>query len=220
MRFGRRRTAVTAEARTTFRDAEFPCRLPGVATVRVDYDPAVWPRLPRVGVDRTAWAAGYLAAFVNDHELSQDDVRTENARRTLDILADQELSHTVDLVSLFVPPRETGIVTSVDVVDEELGLLEHGDPEVFLSFGDLGPGLGRPQRQTFPNGRDPLAWQISVLQGRDDAGETVFHLRAYRCEEATSVTPTAHLYGTAFYREPRSVAPVLHLLCRVSVVRG
>lgn len=219
MRLRRRRAAASIDARATFRDPAFECRLPGVSKVQVDYDPAVWVRPPRVGVDRTEWASAYLEAFVSDLDLPAGDVRAENARRTLEIIADQEFSHTVDLVSLSVPPRETGIVAFLNVVDEELGLLEHGDPEVFLSFGDLGPGLGRPQRTTFPNKRDPRAWQTSVLQALNDALQTTFHMRAYRREEATEATPTAHLYATAFYSRPESVADVLHLLHAVLVVR-
>ncbi|RBY91457.1 hypothetical protein DQ244_08975 [Blastococcus sp. TBT05-19] len=217
--FRRRRTAPPTAARAALKDPVFACSTPGVAAVHVDYDPAVWVRTPKPGQDRTDWVADHLAAFASDLDLDASDVLYQHARIALDLVADSGMGHTCDFVSVQGEGQETGIVAYVNVVDEELGWLEHGDPEAFTTMADLaaqGGELRRPEH--FPTRRDPRSWRVSREQSLDpETLSTTFLERAYRCIAAEAGRPAVHLYGGGFYSSPQSVAPLLGLFVKVDV---
>lgn len=217
--FRRRRTAPPTTARAALKDPVFACSTPGVAAVHVDYDPAVWVRTPQPGQDRTHWVEAHLAAYAADLDLSDSDVLHQRARAALEVVADSAPSHTCDLVSLQGEGAETGVVAYVNVVDEELGLLEHGDPEAFTTMADLAAQGGTLQRPAhFPIRRDPRSWLESSMHGRGPDGLTpMFVQRAHRCIEADGDRPAIHLYGGGFHGLPKSVGPLLQLFTRVDV---
>ncbi|TFV53401.1 hypothetical protein [Blastococcus sp. TF02A-35] len=219
--FRRRRAAPSTTARAALKDPVFACSTPGVAAVHVDYDPAVWVRSPAPGQDRTDWVEAHLAAYAADLGLSASDARYQQARVTLDLVADSELGHTCDFVSLQGEGQESGVIAYVNVVDEELGLLEHGAPEAFTSMADLAIQGARPGRpEFFPSRRQPRAWEVSRVQSLDPRTQSPSFLeRGYRCIPADAAGPAVHLYGGAFYSSPASVGPVLHLFTRVDVER-
>lgn len=217
--FRRRTPAPSTTARTALKDPVFACSTPGVAAVHVDYDPAVWLRTPAPGQDRTDWVEAHVAAYATDLGLSSSDVLVQQARAALDLVADSAPGHTCDFVSLQGPGLETGMVAYVNVVDEELGLLEHGDPEAFTTMADLAAQGGRLQRpQFFPSRREPRGWLVSDVQNLDrETLRTTWLQRAYRCIDADGNRPAVHLYAGGFHSQPRSSAPLLSLFMRVDV---
>lgn len=217
--FRRRAAAPTTTARAALKDPVFACATAGVASVHVDYDPAIWVRTPTPGQDRTDWVRDHLAAYASDLQLGPADELHEKARRALDTVADSASSHTCDLVSLQGAGAETGVVAYVNVVDEELGLLEHGDPEAFVTMADLAAQGGKLQRpEYFPTRRQPRSWRTSDVQSLDPQTlGTTFVRRAHRSIEADGSRPAVHLYAGGFHSQPRSVGPLLHLFTRVDV---
>jgi hypothetical protein len=217
--FRRRKPEPAATARAALKDPAFACSAPGVAAVHVDYDPAVWVRTPAPGQDRTDWAQAHLAAYATDLGLSSSDQLYQKARAALDVVADSSTSHTCDFVSLQGAAAETGMVAYVNVVDEELGLLEHGDPGAFTTMADLAAQGGKLQKpQYFPARRQPRSWLMSDVPSLDRETLTRTWLqRAYRCIEADAGRPAVHLYGGGFHSSPTSVAPLLSLFMKVDV---
>jgi hypothetical protein len=218
----RRRGTAPATARAALKDPVFACSAPGVAAVHVDYDPAVWVRAPALGQDRTDWVQAHLAAYATDLVLEASDDLYRSARIALDLVADSEMGHTCDFLSLQGDGQETGVVAYVNVVDEELGLLEHGDPESFATMADLAAQSGTLQRPTYyPTRRQPRSWRVSGVQGRDpNSLSTTFMERAYRCIEPGAGRAAVHVYGGGFYSSPKSVAPLLSLFMKVDVQLG
>ena len=217
--FRRRRMPPPATARSALKDPVFPCSTPGVTAVHVDYGPAVWVRTPGPGQDRTDWVEAHLAAYATDLGLSASDDLVLAARATLDLVADTAPGHTCDFVSLQSTGRESGMLAYVNVVDEELGLLEHGDPKAFTTMADLAAQGGSLQRPGyFPTRHQPRSWQVSDVQSPDrETLTTTWLQRAYRCIEADGGRPPVHLYAGGFHSQPRSGAQMLSLFTRVDV---
>jgi hypothetical protein len=217
--FRRRAKASTTTARGALKDPVFPCSTPGVTAVHVDYDPAVWVRTPGPGQDRSDWVEAHLAAYATDLGLSASDDLVLAARAALDLVADTAPSHTCDFVSLQGDGAETGMLAYVNVVDEELGLLEHGDPKAFTTMADLAAQGGRLQRpQYFPTRHQPRSWQVSDVQSLDrETLTTTWLQRAYRCIEADGARLPVHLYAGGFHSQPRSGAQMLSLFMKVHV---
>ncbi|RBY97115.1 hypothetical protein DQ237_05925 [Blastococcus sp. TF02-8] len=219
MRPSRGRRAPVTTARAALKDSIFACSTPGVAAVHVDYDPAVWVRAPKPGQDRTDWVEAHLAAFASDLDLDASDDLYQHARIALDLVADDAAGHTCDFVSLQGQGQETGVVAYVNVVDEQLGLLEHGEPEAFVTMADLAAQGGTPQRpQYFPTRRQPRSWRVSDVQSLAPGSlATTWLRRAYRCIEPDGVRSAVHLYAGGFHSQPESGAAMLHLFTRVDV---
>jgi hypothetical protein len=217
----RRRQAPAAPntARAALKDPVFACSVPGVTAVHVDYDPAVWVRTPAPGQDRTAWVEAHLAAYATDLGLSSSDVLHQRARAALDLVADSAPGHTCDFVSLQGEAAETGMVAYVNVVDEELGLLEHGDPQAFTTMADLAAQGGRLQKpQYWPIKRQPRSWLVSSVQSLDrETLRTTWLERAYRRIEADGTRPAVHLYAGGFHSQPRSGGITFSLFTKVDV---
>jgi hypothetical protein len=217
--FRRAKATPPATARATLKDPVFACSVPGVAAVHVDYDPAVWVRTPAPGQDRTDWVEAHLAAYATDLGLSGTDPSLQGTRAALDLVADSAPGHTCDFVSLQGPEAETGMVAYVDVVDEELGLLEHGDPHAFVTMADLAAQGGRLQKpQYWPIRRQPRSWLVSSVQSLDrETLRTTWLERAYRRIEADGTRPAVHLYAGDLHSQPRSGGIAFSLFTKVDV---
>lgn len=192
--------AVPVAARTALRDPVFPTRnLPAAGPLRVDYDPAVWVRCPVPGEDRTDWRAAVLSVFTADLGSAPAALGA-----VLDELADADLRHAADFVLI---PADLGpqmpALASLDVLDEELMLLEHGDPAPYLAFEGVA-SRPRPVR-SFPGG-----WRYAT-SGRDATrGQSL--LRAHRL-----AAPGVHVVGTAFYTRAQDLAAALTLFAASSL---
>ena len=207
------RPAPTDAARSALRDTGFPCAIEGL-TVQLDYDASVWTRQPRQGEDRTAWVEQHTAAYAADLGLAPGDPQLAAARQALEEAADRLVTHTVDLVALPQPARGLlPAVLYVDVLDEELGLLEHGAPDVFLGFDDIVPGT-KVEPKWFPVGRDRKAFRYSTLSDPAARGPRRF-LRAHRLLDVGG--GAVHVYAMAFYDAASSLEHVLPLLGQVRV---
>lgn len=212
MRLRRRRAPETA-ARSALRDPGFPCDLPGVTALRVDYDPATWIRLPRPGEDRTGWVAAHLAARAADLGLTAADPDLAVAEHALDAAANTLLTHSCDLMALDHPELGQGTVAYVDAADRDLGLLEHGDPEAYVEMADLRPGLAPARIRPFPVNR-PGAWRCSSDTGTDPhTGALELLTRGHRSVTPPG-SPEVHLYGAGFYRRAGGSGAVLSLFLR------
>jgi hypothetical protein len=124
------------DARTALFDPRFPSRAPGLVAVLIDYDPAAWLRCPVLGEDRTQWHDRSLAALTQDWGLRPGANAHQVFDKALNRTADDPLSHDATFLSIDKPGDGTAMVF-VDVADEEVTLLEHGDPERWLAFEDL-----------------------------------------------------------------------------------
>lgn len=206
--FGRRKQTPSSARRALFQP-DFPCSTaPAVVGVHVDYDPELWVRCPSLGKDRTGWHDEVLAAFTTDLGWSSDEPRRRRLSDALDEVANDPLAHTANFV--LVPPEldENPVVANVDVLDEELNLLEHGEPARFLTFADVDPSYGAKVR-TFPQG-----WRWNSHIGTEPDGKTLVHLRAHK---ALDTSPPLHVVGVAFASRGHRSGEVLSLFARFQV---
>lgn len=130
-------------AREALFDARFPTTAPGAAAVVIDYDPAVWVRCPVGSEDRTDWRDRVLSAYDQDFKLTPTSAAHLMLAAVLDRVADDPLSPTATFLSIRSATDDPAIVT-VRVADEELTMLEVGDPERYVDFDDLTLGEGSP----------------------------------------------------------------------------
>lgn len=217
--FGRRKKSKpVSTARSRLRETEFPCRVPGVRSLRIEYDAAVWTRLPHEGEDRTDWVAAHLAAYAEDLSLTEADAAYDEAREALDTAADTLLTHTADFMALPHPELGSGTVAYVDVVDTELGLLEHNDPETFVTMADLRPE--KPVRASwFPVRSDAHAIRASELSSVDpDTWRREVVVRGHRSVDVDGAE--VHVYGSAFGSGILAPAVALVLRSRLELEDG
>lgn len=133
-------------ARKGLLDPRFPTKAAGAAAVLIDYDPVMWVRCAVGGEDRTDWRDRVLGAYDQDFRL--DPVGEEHLylAAVLDRIADDPMSTTATFLSIRSAQDEPVIVT-VRVADEELTMLEVGDPERYADFDDLVlSGAPKPNR--------------------------------------------------------------------------
>lgn len=211
----RKKPAVIDTARAALRDPHFACAAPGVTALDLPYDASVWTRTPSPGQDRQVWVDQHAAAYATDLGLAADGAQLAGARLALEQAADRLLTHTVDLLALPQPARGVRtVVLSLDVLDDELGMLEHGDPEAFLGFGDIAPSH-RSQPTWFPHQRDADAFRYTTLfDPRPQPGVPGRLLRAYRQPNSE---PLVHLYGMVVFDNPRDIEHVLRAVSRARV---
>ena len=202
----RKKPVVEATAREALRDTCFPCATAGVPSVEVDYDASIWTRTPKPGEDRTEWVAQHAAAFAVD--LGEP---VASFQPLLQPAADRLVTHTVDLVAIPQDARKVRtMVLYVDVLDDELGMLEHGDPATFLLFGDVAPEA-RVQTRLFGFKRDPFVFTFSDLfDPTVEPGGLGHFLRAHRV-----VSPGVHLYAMGFFCAARNIEHMLRTINRV-----
>lgn len=186
-------------ARERLYDPDFACSAPGADLLRIEYDSAVWVRLPTVGVDRTDWVERVQEAYAEDLGWTPGTPDFDSIGRAADIIADTELSYTASLAT-FLPGGGAFGLAHVHVLDEELMLLEYADPERFLDNESSRP-------QTFPRG-----WRYNDFtrpgQGHDG------YLRAHKVLETD---PPIHLVGLGRFNRPRLAGPVLGVIARSRV---
>jgi hypothetical protein len=200
------RKRVPTTAREALRDPVFPPRADLRVDLVVDYDAARWVRCPVRGEDRTTWRDAVLDAFAADLGWSTGRREAEVMGRVLDGTADSPLDDDATFL-LFDLGHDTATVLTLDLADEEVTLLEHGNPETFLTFGDL--DIGQPARvETFPGGV-----RYATRHGVDEAGRPVVHLRVHRL-----LTPELHLVGIAFGQRGEHVGDAL-ALCAAAEAR-
>lgn len=208
----RKKPAVTDSARAELRDSHFACAATGFTALDLPYDASVWTRTPRPGQDRQVWVDENAAAYAADLGLAAGDAQFVGVRLALEEAADRLLTHTVDLLALPQPARGVRtIVLSLDVLDDQLGMLEHGDPEVFLGFQDIAPSH-RSQTTWFPHQREADAFRYSTLS--DPAPEPGVPGRLLRAYRQLSAEPLVHLYAMAIFDNPRDVEHVLRAVHR------
>lgn len=204
-----RKKPITAARRLLF-DPDFACTVPGVDRLSVDYDPGAWVRLPTVGQDRTTWVGQVLAAYGED--LGWTPGTPEHAKITAaaNEIADTALSYTASFVTFPPGPTDFGLA-HVHVLDEELMLLNYGDPEQFLELADIRP-VPLKKTQTYPQG-----WRYNSDTFIDpDSGPGVL-LRAHK---RLDTTPAVHLMGIGLTRgRSHHSAHALSLCARSRVVQ-
>ncbi len=196
-------------ARRALFDPEFACRIPGVPTVRVDYDPTVWVRCPAACEDRTDWVARVLAAYDEDFGWSADSTDHRQLETVANVVADDDLHYTGNFV-MFPAKLRRPVVATIDVLDEELTLLEYGDPERFLGFLDVDPDA-RPDVKEFVK---LVRW--SSRTGMDE-GQIVYHIRGHRLLAAD---PPVHVVGVGFADRAAYAGELLALFSDVGLVAG
>jgi hypothetical protein len=184
------------QARTALLDPRFPTRAPGLAAVVIDYDPVAWLRCPVQGEDRTAWHDRSLAALTEDWRLRAGGDAHRKVDAALNRTADDPLSHDATFLSIRKPEDGTAMLF-VDVADEEVTLLEHGDPERWLTFEDLfeAPGMVVDAPRATPRTEDTELRQTARTGG---AGEML--IRAHR---RIVSDPETHLTAFGFLSPPK-----------------
>ncbi|MGI9156298.1 MAG: hypothetical protein ACR2FG_06630 [Marmoricola sp.] len=196
-------------ARRALFEPEFACRAPGVNTIRVDYDPAVWVRCPSIGVDRTDWVARVLAAYDEDHGWSASTPEHEQLATALEVIADGDLHYTANF-AMFPPKLQRPVVATIDVLDEELTLLEYGDPDRFLGFRDV-------DAEATPDVKDWIKGVRWASRSGLDEGQFVRLTRAHRL---LAHDPPVHEIGVGFSDKGRYAGELLALFGRVSLGDG
>jgi hypothetical protein len=200
----RRQTA----ARTSLFEPDFPCDAPGVAGVRVPYDPALWVRCPSTGQDRTDWHDRVLDAFAADLAWPERCFEREALDDALDKIADDLLPHTANFV-MFDDKLEAPPATAhLDVADEELTLLEHGDPDTYLRFADVDPALDLKPRD-FGQG-----WRWISHMGLEEGG-LLIHVRAHK---PLPTEPALHATGFGFCGQGKQSGLMIGLFARTRVL--
>ena len=190
--FGRSRS----EARKRLFRPEFTCETPGVDHLRIDYDPEVWLRCPGAGEDRAAWVQESLDAFAQDYRMASGNTEYLRMSEALNNVANTDLSADATLVSL--PKNLRGHMNmTMNVLDDELMLLEHGTPETFLTFAnDPGRAPAKPVQLN--------KVQVSSRSGFDEIGGIATVKHAYR---ALDTDPTLHFAATGICNRARDVGP-------------
>jgi hypothetical protein len=207
--FGRRKKRAETARRALFQ-RDFPSETaPGVTGLVVDYDPALWVRCPSLGQDRTQWHDDVLAAFAQDLEWPADDVRRKALSDALDEVANDPLAHTANFMLVPAELDESPVIAYVDVADEELNLLERGEPDQFLTFADVDPSYGGKVR-TFPQG-----WRWNSHIGTEPGGAMLIHLRAHK---TIDVSPPVHVVGVGFASKGTRSGDLLSLFADVRVL--
>jgi hypothetical protein len=183
------------QARTALLDPRFPTRAPGLVAVVVDYDPVAWIRCPVLGEDRSDWHDRVLAALAQDFGLGAGGNDHSALDAILDRTADDPLSHTATFLSIRKPGDRPALMV-VDVADEEVTLLEHGDPERYLTFEDLfdAPGSVVEQPRTSPTP------DTELHQTARTGGDGTMLIRAHRRLRSDPVT---HLVAFGFLSGPK-----------------
>jgi hypothetical protein len=183
------------EARAALLDPRFPTRAPGLVAVVIDYDPVAWLRCPVEGEDRTEWHDRALTAVSQDWGLRVGGNQHQKLDAVLDRTADDPLSHTATFLAIRKPSDGTAVLC-VDVADEEVTLLQHGDQDRWLAFEDLlgSPGivLDKPPRKPLP---DTDLRETSRTGGSGD-----MLLRAHR---RLLTDPVTYLTAFGFFSPPK-----------------
>ena len=184
------------QARAALLDPRFPSRAPGLVAVVIDYDPLAWLRCPVLGEDRTAWHDRSLAALTEDWGLKAGDDVHRILHAVLDRTADDPLSHDATFLSIRKPEDGTAMLF-VDVTDEEVTLLEHGDPERWLTFEDLAgsPGMIVDAPRSRSRTED-----TELRQTARTGGEGEMLIRAHR---RIPSDPETHLTAFGFLNPPK-----------------
>jgi hypothetical protein len=185
------------QARTALFDSRFPTRAPGLVAMLIDYDPAAWLRCPVLGEDRTAWHDRSLTALTQDWGLRPGGNMHQVYDNVLNRTADDPLSHEATFLSIDKPADGTAIVC-VDVADEEVTLLEHGDPDRWLAFDDLfdAPGIVVGASREKPRTVDTELRETARTSG--DGKEML--IRAHR---RIPSNPETHLTAFGFMNRPK-----------------
>lgn len=196
-----------SEARAALRVPEVACDAPGVRSVRIDYDPAVWLRLPWVGVDRTAWVEQALAAYADDLGWTPGTDAHGRLAAALGAIADGELPALAAFVS-FEKDAQRHILATLKLLDDQLMDLEFGGPETFLTFSN---DPSRPPATP--------KWFLDSFQwaGRgdvDDQGNYVDVTHAYR---RVDTQPPLHLTGTSLGTRGKDIGPFMSLFHHVEI---
>lgn len=202
--FGRRRDTTAREA---LFDPEFACTAPGVAGVHIDYDPALWVRCPGVGQDRTDWRDRVLEAYATDLAWAGNSYERRALGAALDQVANDPLPHTANFLMIDGKLKSPAATAHLDVGDEELMLLEHGDPEVFLRFHDIDPGLNENPKDYYQGWR----W---VTHMSPEEGGLLIHVRAHK---PLATAPPLHLTGFGFCGGGKQSAQMAALFSRTRV---
>lgn len=198
----KRKPRTTARARLA--DPEFPCNTaPGAVRLRVDYDPALWVRLPTIGVDRTAWIDQVREAYAEDLEWALGSPEDQRLEKAATIVADTELSYTASFAAF---PRGVSSVAlaHVHALDEELMTLEYADPSRILDNGTS----AKPQ--SYPQG-----WHYNDFTVSDPSQPRENYLRGHK---RLDTDPPIHLVGLGRFAEPSISGSVLLLFARSKVV--
>lgn len=121
--------------------------------------------------------------------------------------ADDPLSHDATFLSIRKPQDGTAMMF-VTATDEEVTLLEHGDPQRWLAFEDL---VGAPRRHVVePDATLPdTEWR----QGSRTDGESQTLIRAHRRLPSDPVTHLT-VFGFLSRRSRRAHRRSAHLLIR------
>lgn len=196
-------------ARRALFDPKFGCRVPGVDTVRVDYDPTVWVRCPSVGVDRTEWVVRVLAAYEQDLGRTPLTPEHHHLETALEVIADSDLHYTANF-AIFPPKLARPVIATIDVLDEELTLLEYGDPDRFLGFRDVDP-------EATPDVKD---WIKGVRWASRAGLDDDQFIRLTRAHRLLADDPAVHEIGVGFTDKGRYAGQLLALFGRVSLAAG
>lgn len=195
------------EARAALRAPEVACGLPGVASVTIDYDPAVWLRLPSVGVDRTEWVERALAAYAEDLGWTPGTDAHGRLEAALNAIADGELTSLASFIS-FDAKATRHTLAVIKLLDDELMDLEFGGPDVFLTFSN-DPSRPPAKPQTFLN-----SFQWAARGALNDDGSYIRVTHAHRLVETD---PPLHLAGTCFGSRGGDAGPFATLFHHIHV---
>lgn len=196
-----------SDARAALRVPEVACDLPGVRSVTIDYDPAVWLRLPGIGVDRTDWVERSLAAYADDLGWTPGTEAHGRLEAALNAIADGELTALAAFVS-FEKQAERHLLATLKLLDDELMDLEFGGPEVFLTFSN-DPSRPPATPKTF---LDSFQW--AGRGGLDEQGRYVELIHAYR---KVDTQPPLHLTGTSLGSRGKDIGPFMSLFHHVHI---
>jgi hypothetical protein len=184
------------QARTALFDPRFPSRAPGLVAVLIDYDPAAWLRCPVLGEDRTEWHDRSLAALTQDWGLQPGGSAHQIFDNVLNRTADDPLSHDATFLSIRKPGDGTAVVCA-DVTEEEVTLLEHGDPDRWLAFEDL---IGEPGIVVDAPREKPRTVDTELRQTARTSGDGQMAIRAHR---RIPSDPETHLTAFGFLSRPK-----------------
>jgi hypothetical protein len=194
-------------ARQLLFDPVFACTAPGVTELRVDYDPAVWVRMPALGQDRTIWVEQVQAAYADDLGWGPGSPEHAKIDAAANEIADTGLSYTANFITFPSGPTDFALA-HVHVLDEELTLLEYGDPEAYLTFADVDPG--RPRKvQTFPQG-----WRYGMAGFVDPVSGPGSHVRGHK---RLDLDPVLHVVGIGLSRGKGIAGDVMSVFARSHV---
>lgn len=198
----------SSQARSALADPEVACTLPGVQSVHIDYDPAVWLRAPAVGQDRTAWVERSLSAYAEDLGWTPGTEAHGRLDAALNALVDQELPALATFISFTKDAADHDLAT-VKLLDDELMQLEYGGEQTFLTF-DNDPSRPPVEPKTF---LDTVQW--GARGGLDDQGRYVHIMHAHRRVESE---PPLHLAATYIRNRAKADAgPFMSLVYRTRV---